>query len=88
MEDTTTLYSLTDAKLRLGELIKRVTDGEEIVLTSHGTPAVYLVPVGAYATMRDAWLREVSYQQDNAARLRMEQARERWRSRDSFTPAQ
>lgn len=54
-----TEYSLTDAKARIGHLITRALAGEEIVLTSYGSPTVALVPVASLAVMQAAWLREV-----------------------------
>ena len=37
--------SVTDAKAQLTELVRRAEEGEEIVLTRHGQPAVKLTPV-------------------------------------------
>lgn len=37
--------SLTDAKGRLTDLVKRAEAGDEIILTRHGKAAVRLVPV-------------------------------------------
>ena len=37
--------SVTDAKGQLTELVRRAENGDEIVLTRHGHPAVRLVPV-------------------------------------------
>ena len=37
--------SVTDAKAQLTELVRRAEEGEEIVLTRHGQPAVRLTPV-------------------------------------------
>jgi prevent-host-death family protein len=36
--------SLSEAKARLTELVRRAEAGEEVVLTKHGRPAVSLVP--------------------------------------------
>jgi len=36
---------VTAAKAQLAELVRRAEEGEEIVLTRHGRPAVMLVPV-------------------------------------------
>ena len=36
--------TVTEAKARLTELVRRAEAGEEIVLTRHGHPAVRLVP--------------------------------------------
>ena len=38
--------SLTDAKARLTDLVRRAESGDEIVLTRHGQPAARLVPAG------------------------------------------
>lgn len=37
--------SVTDAKTRLTELVRRAEEGDEIILTRHGQPAVRLVPI-------------------------------------------
>jgi prevent-host-death family protein len=37
--------SVTDAKAQLTELVRRAENGDEVVLTRHGHPAVRLVPV-------------------------------------------
>jgi prevent-host-death family protein len=37
--------SVTDAKAQLTELVRRAEQGDEIVLTRHGHPAVRLVPI-------------------------------------------
>lgn len=37
--------SLTDAKARLTDLVRRAEEGEDVVLTRHGRPAARLVPV-------------------------------------------
>ena len=37
--------SVTDAKAQLTELVRRAEEGEEVVLTRHGQPAVRLTPV-------------------------------------------
>lgn len=36
--------SVTDAKAQLTELVRRAEEGEEVILTRHGQPAVRLVP--------------------------------------------
>lgn len=36
--------SLTEAKAKLTDLVRRAEAGEEVVLTRHGQPAVRLVP--------------------------------------------
>ena len=37
-----------DAKTRFGELLERVSKGEEIVITRHDKPVARLVPEGAH----------------------------------------
>jgi prevent-host-death family protein len=37
--------SVTDAKARLTELVRRAESGEEVVLTRHGHPTVKLIAV-------------------------------------------
>lgn len=39
--------SVTDAKGQLTELVRRAEEGNEVILTRHGHPAVRLVPVKA-----------------------------------------
>jgi prevent-host-death family protein len=39
--------SVTDAKAKLTELVRRAEAGDEIVLTRHGQPAARLVPIVA-----------------------------------------
>ena len=39
--------TIAEAKAHLSEIIRRAEDGEEIVLTRHGRPAVRLIPAGA-----------------------------------------
>jgi prevent-host-death family protein len=39
--------SVTEAKGQLTELVRRAEEGNEVVLTRHGQPAVRLVPVKA-----------------------------------------
>ena len=36
-----------EAKTRFGELLNRVAEGEEVVITRHGKPVARLVPEGA-----------------------------------------
>jgi len=42
--------SVTDAKSRLLDLVRRASEGEDIVLTRHGQPIVRLAPVRDVAT--------------------------------------
>ena len=53
--------SVTDAKARLTQLVRRAEGGDEIVLTRHGHPAVRLVPVkpAADRTMRRALMNKL-----------------------------
>ena len=37
-----------EAKTRFGELLERVSRGEEVVITRHDKPVARLVPVGAH----------------------------------------
>lgn len=37
--------SLTDAKARLTDLVRRAEAGDEVILTRHGQPAARIVPV-------------------------------------------
>jgi prevent-host-death family protein len=39
--------SVTDAKARLTDLVRRAEEGDEVILTRHGQAAVRLVPVKA-----------------------------------------
>ena len=46
------------AKTHLSQLVERALEGEEIVLTRHGTPAVRLVPeraTGGFASLAGVW---------------------------------
>lgn len=45
----TTHASVSEAKGRLTDLVRRAEAGEEVILTRHGRPAVRLVPVRAVA---------------------------------------
>lgn len=47
------LVSLTDAKDRLTDLVKRAEAGEYVVLTRHGQAVVRLVPVKRMPTMEE-----------------------------------
>jgi prevent-host-death family protein len=47
-----------EAKTQLSKLVARVEDGEEIVITRRGEPAVRLVPErqgGGFASLAGAW---------------------------------
>ena len=64
------MVSLTDAKSRLTDLVRRAEAGDEIILTRHGHAAVRLVPVKPAATQaeKDALLDAV-FASARAARL-------------------
>ena len=51
-----TTVSAFEAKTRFGDLLKRVSRGEEIVITKHQKPVARLVPEGrpALSEIRDA----------------------------------
>jgi len=53
--------SLTDAKAKLTDLVRRAEAGEEIFLTRHGQPVISLTPVKRKHTQeeRDAAVREL-----------------------------
>ena len=38
--------TITDAKARLTDLVRRAENGEVVVLTRHGRPAARIVPIG------------------------------------------
>ena len=40
-------YSVSDAKAQLTDLVRRAEQGDEIILTRHGHPAVRIVPIQA-----------------------------------------
>jgi prevent-host-death family protein len=42
-------HSVADAKNHLSQLIDRANDGEEVVITRHGTPVAVLKPVARKA---------------------------------------
>jgi len=47
-----------EAKTNLSRLVERALDGEEVVLTRRGEPAVRLVPVGSddgFASLAGVW---------------------------------
>ncbi|KQX38937.1 prevent-host-death protein [Devosia sp. Root436] len=53
--------SVSDAKAQLTDLVRRAEEGEEIVLTRHGTPIARIAPVKKHLTpsQRRAILDEV-----------------------------
>ena len=61
--------SVTDAKAQLTELVRRAEEGEEVVLTRHGRPAVRLVAVGAPIAPRDRRERMEAISRAAAARI-------------------
>lgn len=55
------------AKTHLSELVERALDGEEIVLTRRGAPAVRLVPErvpGGFASLAGVWSGQVKIADD------------------------
>jgi prevent-host-death family protein len=48
-----------EAKTHLSRLLRRVAEGEEIIITSGGRPAARLVPVGPPATRTFGFDRDV-----------------------------
>jgi prevent-host-death family protein len=56
-----------DAKTNLSRLVERALDGEEIMLTRRGEPAVRLVPVrgsGGFASLAGVWRGRVQIADD------------------------
>ncbi len=56
-----------EAKTNLSRLVERALDGEEIVLTRRGEPAVRLVPErrgGGFASLAGVWKGEVRIAED------------------------
>jgi prevent-host-death family protein len=47
LEDCMATVTAFEAKTRFGELLERVTQGEEIVITRHDKPVARIVPEGA-----------------------------------------
>ena len=45
--------SVTDAKARLTDLVRRAEEGDEVILTRHGHAAVRLVPVKAQPSAQE-----------------------------------
>ena len=45
--------SLTDAKARLTDLVRRAEAGDEVILTRHGQPAARIVPVARKPRRKD-----------------------------------
>jgi prevent-host-death family protein len=66
-----TTVSAFEAKTRFGDLLERVSRGEEIVITKHQKPVARLIPEGRPA------LREVRDAVNELASLRNEMARGR-----------
>jgi len=61
--------SVTNAKAQLTELVRRAEEGEEVVLTRHGRPAVRLVAIGAPLDPRERRERLEAISRTAAARL-------------------
>lgn len=58
---------MQDAKTNLSKLVERALDGEEIILTRRGEPAVRLVPErvgGGFSSLIGAWAGQVSMSDD------------------------
>lgn len=56
-----------EAKTNLSRLVQRALDGEEVVLTRRGEPAVRLVPVrraGGFASLAGVWQGRVRIAED------------------------
>jgi antitoxin (DNA-binding transcriptional repressor) of toxin-antitoxin stability system len=55
-----------EAKTHLSQLVERALEGEEIVLTRRGKPAVRLVPerVGGFASLIGVWKGRVHIAED------------------------
>jgi prevent-host-death family protein len=56
-----------EAKTQLSKLVERALEGEEIVVTRHGKPAVRLVPAeqaGGLAALAGAWRGQVKLADD------------------------
>ena len=52
--DTYFSYPISEAKAKLGELIRRTQDGDTITVTNNGTPAVVLVTVADYVRFTES----------------------------------
>ncbi|HEX5035890.1 MAG TPA: type II toxin-antitoxin system prevent-host-death family antitoxin [bacterium] len=48
-----------EAKTHLSELLARVAEGEQVVITKHGTPIAYLVPAGPRRTAASEVIRDI-----------------------------
>ena len=67
-----TTVSAFEAKTRFGDLLERVSRGEEIVITKHQKPVARLVPEGrpALSEVRDAVNELASLRHEMASRRR------------------
>ena len=67
-----TTVSAFEAKTRFGDLLERVSRGEEIVITKHQKPVARLVPEGrpALSEVRDAVNQLASLRKEMAGRRR------------------
>ena len=82
MEQTT--FSLTEAKPSIGRMVRRALNGEEIIITNHGTPAVVLVPVARMANLEAVWRRLEDHRpEDDEFRQRMQDERNRRLEREA-----
>lgn len=62
-----TRIGMHEAKTHLSKLVERALDGEEIVLTRRGEPAVRLVPErsgGGFASLAGVWRGRVQIAED------------------------
>jgi prevent-host-death family protein len=48
-----------EAKTHLSELLARVAEGEQIVITKHGAPIAYLVPAGSRRSAASEVIRDI-----------------------------
>jgi prevent-host-death family protein len=65
--DWMTRIGMHEAKTNLSRLVERALDGEEIVLTRRGEPAVRLVPErggGGFASLAGVWKGRVRISED------------------------
>jgi prevent-host-death family protein len=62
-----TRFGMHEAKTQLSKLVERAEDGEEIVITRHGEPAVRLVPArrrNGFASLAGSWRGRVRIGED------------------------
>ena len=61
--------SVSDAKGKLTDLVRRALSGDEVILTRHGQAAVRLVPVGRVGTAKSKRRLIEAVQKSAAAKL-------------------